>query len=161
MPSASRSAAVIFRASIATSILAHQSATTRNPVWPGNASFTTRRTPHTWSCRSFHRREIGDSTASGSRCISGKRAVQERQPIFGQCVLRLGERAPDRGGAGDGLVIGGEGFDDHGAVVPDLVQSGGDAPPGDVVGPRSTPIVAAGVEMGELVANEADGRGLV
>src|SRR5215213_1693009 len=105
------------------------------------------------------RRELGDRTCTGIR--SGKRPSQERQPVPRQSVLRLSERAPDGGGAGDGLVVGGEGFDHHGAVVSDLVQSGADGVPGNGVGPGSTSIVATGVEVDQLVADEADRRGLV
>src|SRR5918995_617096 len=127
MPSASRSAAAISRALIATSIPAYPSAMTRHSVSPDNVSFTTRRTPHVWSCRSSRRRESGGRTASGIQL--GKRAAQKRQPVAHQSVLRLGEWAPDGGGAGDGLVVWGEGLDDHGAVVTDLAQSSGDCLP--------------------------------
>jgi hypothetical protein len=87
--------------------------------------------------------------------------VQKCQPIPRQGVLRLGQRAPDGGGASNGLVVGSEGFDDHHAVVPDLAQGGSDRIPGNVVGPWSPPIVATGVEVDQLISDEADSRGLV
>src|SRR5215212_4183248 len=52
---------------------------------------------------------------------SRKGPGQKRQALFRQRVLGLGERPPDSGGAGDGLVVGGERLDDHGTVVTDLV----------------------------------------
>lgn len=41
---------------------------------------------------------------------SRQRATQENETIFRQGVLRRGERAPDGGSAGDGLVVRGEGL---------------------------------------------------
>src|SRR5215204_3877863 len=141
MPSASRSAAATSRALTATSTPARPLATTQHPASLSSAFFMTPRTPRTCSCRSSQRLEIGDWTAWALH--SGQRADQECQSVFCQRVLRLGWGAPNSGGAGDGLVVGGEGFDGHGAVVPDRVQRGCDGLPGNVVGPWSTPIVAA------------------
>src|SRR6266480_3323510 len=52
--------------------------------------------------------------------ILPQQVPQKRQPFLRQVVLRAGERAPDGGGGGDGLGLGGEGLDDGVAVVVDL-----------------------------------------
>ena len=65
-----------------------------------------RRTRRTSCCRSSLRREIADWEDCW-RIRSAQRAAQERQAFLCQRVLRLRQRAPDRRGAGDGLVCPG------------------------------------------------------
>src|SRR5215203_2008753 len=92
---------------------------------------------------------------------SAELSSQERQAICRKRILRLRQRAPDGGGAGDGLVVRSEGLDDHGAVVVGLTQGSGDRLPGDVVGARRAAVVATGVEVDQPLADAANGRGLI
>lgn len=80
---------------------------------------------------------------------------QEVQALDGYRVLGFGQRPPDCRGTGDRPVLDGERLDHDGAVVADIVESGGDGRPADVVAARGAAVAAAGVEVGEAAGAAA------
>src|SRR5687768_5851792 len=95
-----------------------------------------RRSPDCW-CRSTERSEEGQSVA-------------------GQVVLCGCERPPDRGGGGDGGVVGGEALDVERAAVADLVERGHQRRPVRLVATRGSPVAATDLDVREVGARGPD-----
>src|SRR5689334_13367014 len=102
----------------------------------------------------------------GERCprayvLRGKEIAQEGQAVDGDGVLGRGERAPDRSGRGDRLVLRGEGFDHDRAVVARVADRVAEADPVDVVGAGRTAIVRGGMDVRQPGTTEAERLGEV
>ena len=89
--------------------------------------------------------------------VSAEQVAEEARTAARQFVLRRRQRPPDGGGLGDLDGAGGEGFDDHRAIVFDLLERIANADPVLMAGAGNAAIVLAGVEMAEpALADQAD-----
>jgi len=88
-----------------------------------------------------------------------QRLPQELEAVHGDFVARGFDAAPDGGGAGDDLDVGGEGFDDDDALITDGLERGGDGFPINVIVTGRAAAAAAGVEMAQRLARLANGGG--
>ena len=86
---------------------------------------------------------------------AGEEGAQEPQPVDGDGVLGALEAAPDRRRRGDDLVVGGERLDADRAGVADVGEGVAHGDPVDVVVARCAAVVAAHLDVGEVVAGGA------
>src|SRR5699024_6339151 len=105
--------------------------------------------------RSFPTRRSSDLAETGSAVLEGP---QVRQVVGGDRILGADQGSPDRGGDGDGRVVGREGFNAQRTGVCDVVERLDDLRPGQGVRAGGTSVVGADLDMGAPTAGAANRR---